>query len=195
MARAQKNKQEDSFLKKAAQGDREGLEFLVSTYKNLAYTVAITILRNREDAEEVVQDAFIKAFASLPEFKKSSKFSTWLYRIVYNCALTKIANRKITSASLEEVSSHEKSSNIENEGWNTLRSHEKRKYIDRAMGRLSPEGRLLFTLHYTHGKTISEVGNIMGLKRSAIKMRLLRGRKQLKIELESVLGNEVKNLL
>ncbi len=195
MARAQKNKQEDRFLKKAAQGDKEGLEYLVNTYKNLAYTVAITILRNREDTEEVVQDAFIKAFASLPEFKKSSKFSTWLYRIVYNCALTKIASRKIMDASLDEVSSHEKNSNNENEGWDALRSHEKRKYIDRAMDRLSPEDRLLFTLHYAHGKTISEIGNIMDLKRSAIKMRLLRGRKQLKIELESVLGNEVKNLL
>ncbi|WP_282160808.1 RNA polymerase sigma factor [Ulvibacterium marinum] len=195
MAGAQKNKQEDRFLKKAAQGNREGLEYLVNTYKNLAYTVAITILRNREDAEEVVQDAFIKAFASLKGFKKSSKFSTWLYRIVYNCALTKIASRKIMNASLEEVSSHEKNSNAENKGWDALRSHEKRKYIDRAMDRLSPEDRLLFTLHYVHGKTISEIGNIMDLKRSAIKMRLLRGRKQLKIELESVLGNEVKNLL
>ena len=86
---------EDHYLDKAIHGERTGLEYLVDAYKEMAYTIAIRIVSNSEDAEEVVQDSFLKAFKYLDQFKRASKFSTWLYRIIYTTALTKLGSRKL----------------------------------------------------------------------------------------------------
>lgn len=195
MASGQKNREEDRFLELAVQGDSEGLEYLVNAYKDLAYTIAIKIVLNREDAEEVVQDAFMKAFASLHRFKNSSKFSTWLYRIIYNTALTKIKGRKLTAPYSENRIDNGKYSNIGNEGWDALLLDDKRKYINLVLNGLTPEDRSIFALHYIGEKTIMEISKILDLKRSAIKMRLSRGRQRLMKELQLLLGDETKDLL
>ncbi|MBA4058414.1 MAG: RNA polymerase, partial [Marivirga sp.] len=127
----QENKQEDSFLDKAIRGDRVGLEYLVRTYQNLAYTIAIRILSNREDAEEVVQDSFMKAFASLSKFKRASKFSTWLFRIVYNTAISRLNSRKIALADIDEKISEEQLPVLENDEFYLL--DERKKYIGKAL--------------------------------------------------------------
>ncbi|TMU57353.1 RNA polymerase sigma factor [Flagellimonas algicola] len=195
MAAGQENNKEDKYLEQAARGDREGLEYLVNAYKDLAYAIAIKVLQNKEDAEEVVQDSFIRAFASLKKFKKSSKFSTWLYRIVYNNALTKIEKRKRELSYTENHYKDEIHFETLNKGWEELLQAEKLRYLDLAMNKLSREDHLIFFLHYTEGKTITEIKGILGLKKSAIKMRLSRGRKLLKEQLKLLLGNETKELL
>src|SRR6476620_5181411 len=118
---------EDTFLEKAIRGDKAGLEYLVSAYKNLAYTIAIRIVLNREDAEEVVQDAFMKAFASLSKFKKASKFSTWLYRIVYNTALTSKASKRISAVDLNCCFVNKQYISVENQQWDLTRNTERKK--------------------------------------------------------------------
>jgi RNA polymerase sigma-70 factor (ECF subfamily) len=186
---------EDLFLEKAIRGDKEGLEYLVSTYQNLAYTIAIRIVLNKEDAEEVVQDSFMKAFASLSNFRKSSRFSTWLYRIVYNTALTRIGNKPVPTVDLNDHFENEQYISVESQQWNLVRHSERKKYVDLVLCRLPQEDRLIITLHYIGELTISEICEILNMKKSAIKMRLLRGRKQLEIELKLLLKNQVKDLL
>lgn len=186
---------EDTFLEKAIRGDKAGLEYLVSAYKNLAYTIAIRIVLNREDAEEVVQDAFMKAFASLSKFKKASKFSTWLYRIVYNTALTSKASKRISAVDLNGRFVNEQYISVENQQWDLTRDTERKKYVEIALARLSEEERLIITLHYIGELSISEICEIVNMKKSAIKMRLLRGRDQLEVELKLLLKDEVKDLL
>ncbi|SHH77360.1 RNA polymerase sigma-70 factor, ECF subfamily [Chryseolinea serpens] len=186
---------EDTFLEKAIRGDKAGLEYLVSAYKNLAYTIAIRIVLNREDAEEVVQDAFMKAFASLSKFKKASKFSTWLYRIVYNTALTSKASKRISAVDLNGRFVNEQYISVENQQWDLTRNTERKKYVEIALSRLSEEERLIITLHYIGELSILEICEIVNMKKSAIKMRLLRGRDQLEVELKLLLKDEVKDLL
>jgi RNA polymerase sigma-70 factor (ECF subfamily) len=186
---------EDLFLQKAIRGDKEGLEYLVSTYQNLAYTIAIKIVLNREDAEEVVQDSFMKAFASLGNFRKASKFSTWLYRIVYNTALTRMSSKPIPTADLDDYFENVKYVGIEDQQWNLIRYSERKKYVDLALSRLQQEDRLVITLSYIGELTVPEICEILGKKKSAVKMRLLRARKQLEVELRVLLNNEVKDLL
>jgi len=186
---------EDLFLQKAIRGDKEGLEYLVSTYQNLAYTIAIKIVLNREDAEEVVQDSFMKAFASLGNFRKASKFSTWLYRIVYNTALTRMSSKPIPTAVLDDYFENVKYVGIEDQQWNLIRYSERKKYVDLALSRLQQEDRLVITLSYIGELTVPEICEILGKKKSAVKMRLLRARKQLEVELRVLLNNEVKDLL
>jgi len=191
----QRKTKEGRILKKAAEGDANAIRHLVKAHSDLAYTVAVKLLDNPEDAEEVVQDSFMKAFVSLNRFKNSSKFSTWLYRIVYNTALTKIKKRTRGLSFREDLPADIGGLQVRNKGWEELLKSEKLKYIDMAMNGLSEEDRLIFTLHYTGGKTISEINGILNLKKSAIKMRLSRGRKLLKVRLELLLGNETKELL
>jgi RNA polymerase sigma factor (sigma-70 family) len=189
------NSQEDGFLEKAIRGDRAGLEYLVRTYKDLAYTIAIGIVSNNEDAEEVVQDSFLKAFRSLHTFRRASKFSTWLFRIVYNTALSKLKRKRIPTAGLDEKMNEAKVAMIESDEWDLLEQEERKKYIDLALTQLTTEDRLVITLHYIGEKSISEICEITGKEKSAIKMRLLRGRKQLESALGSLLNDEIKDLL
>jgi len=186
---------EDLILQKAIRGDKEGLEYLVSAYQNLSYTIAVRIVINKEDAEEVVQDSFMKAFASLSNFRKASRFSTWLYRIVYNTSLTRIANKPIPTVDIDHHFENEQCISIENQQWDSVRHIERKKYIDLALSRLPHEDRLIITLHYIGELSISEICEILTMKKSAIKMRLLRGRKQLETELKTLLKNEAKDLL
>lgn len=194
MALHRKTAQDDRFLEKAIRGDKDGLEYLVKTYQNLAYTIAIKIVLNEEDAEEVVQDSFMKAFASLGKFRKASKFSTWLYRIVYNTAITSVSNKKIKTVDLEDFSENEKYTNAGNPSWNLLMHDERKKYVDLALEKLTQEDRLVITLFYLGEKDIAEICEIMDMRKSAIKMRLLRGRKQLETELKILLSHELKDL-
>jgi RNA polymerase sigma factor (sigma-70 family) len=189
------HKNEDLYLEKAIRGDKEGLEYLVKTYQNLAYTIAIRIVVNREDAEEIVQDSFIKAFASLNNFRKASKFSTWLYRIVYNTAISRIGNKPIPAEDMNDHFENGQNVCVENQQWDLIRHAERKKYVDLALGRLHQEDRLIITLHYIEELTVSEICEVLDMKKSAIKMRLLRGRKQLESELKLLLRNEVKDLL
>lgn len=184
---------EDHYLELALRGSREGLEYLVGAYKDLSYTIAMKILGNKEDAEEVVQDAFLKAFGALGEFKRASRFSTWLYRIVYNTAITKKTSRSPVSLTLGQQTAFMPDS--EREGaMAALDRSDRRKYIDLALFRLSREDRVIVTLHYIAEKSIAETGEIMGLKRSAVKMRLLRARRQLENELKQLLTDELNNI-
>lgn len=191
----QENKQEDGFLDMAIRGDRVGLEYLVRTYQNLAYTIAVRILSNSEDAEEVVQDSFMKAFASLSKFKRASKFSTWLFRIVYNTAVTRLNSRKMVTVHIDERISEDQFQVLENGEFDLLEGEERKKYVRKALDRLNEEDRLVITLHYIGEKSVREICDILGKERSAIKMRLMRGRRQLEIALGSLLKNEIQDLL
>ena len=82
-------------IEKVLAGDSNAFSGLIDRYKDMVYTLAIRIVKNNEDAEEVAQDSFIKAFEKLDSFKGSSKFSTWLYTIVYRTALTKVRKKKV----------------------------------------------------------------------------------------------------
>ncbi|MGF6846023.1 RNA polymerase sigma factor (sigma-70 family) [Chitinophaga sp. W3I9] len=195
MATHRENKQENEIWNKAINGDINSIAELVNTYKDFSFTIAKSVVANNEDAEEVVQDAFMKAFAALGKFKQASRFSTWLYRIVYNTALTKLKNRKTPTVSIDQQPETEQDEATENHGWNLVKDAERKRYVTLALNRLSKEDRLVLILHYIEEKNIAEICEILGAGKSAIKMRLLRGRKQLEAELGLLLNHEIRNLL
>jgi RNA polymerase sigma factor (sigma-70 family) len=186
---------EDELLKKAALGDRAGIAYLVNTYKDFAFTIALGIVSNREDAEEVVQDSFVKAFASLGKFKNTAKFSTWLYKIIYNTSITKIQYRKPSPVSFDTPYAPDFPDLTENRSWESLIAAERTKYVTLLLDSLAAEDRVIITLYYIGEKSIGEICDILGTNKSAIKMRLLRGRKQLETALHLLLHQEKRNLL
>ncbi|MDJ1466821.1 RNA polymerase sigma factor [Xanthocytophaga flava] len=187
--------QEQQILEKAIRGDRQALTYLVKRYTNMAYTIALKIVHNKEDAEEVMQDAFMKAFASLNKFNKTAKFSTWLYRIVYNTALTKRKCQPINHIGIESTLLQESLKTEAHVEWNDLQNQDRKKYVQQALSHLMPDDYLVVTLYYMGDKSIAEISEIMDKKTSAIKMQLLRARKQLEQELKRVLDEEIKDLL
>jgi RNA polymerase sigma-70 factor (ECF subfamily) len=195
MATHKENKQENEIWNKAISGDINSIAQLVNTYKDFSFTIAMSVVSNNEDAEEVVQDSFMKAFASLDKFKQVSKFSTWLYRIVYNTALTKLKSRKLPTISIDQQPENEQEDTADNHGWGLVKDAERKKYVSLALNRLSKEDRLVLILYYIEEKNIAEICEILSAGKSAIKMRLLRGRKQLEAELGLLLNNETRNLL
>jgi len=123
---------EEIAIKKAKTGNQDGFRYLLETYKTYAFTIAIGIVKNEENAEEVVQDAFIRAFKHIAKFKKTSKFSTWLYRIVYNTALTSLRSKpKIDTYSLDKSENYELNipDNYAN-GFDDLVANDKMMYIN-----------------------------------------------------------------
>src|SRR2546423_15133812 len=96
------NQTDELIITKILEGDSAAYSALVTKYSNMVFTLAYNIILSREDAEEVAQDAFLKAFTALSSFKKQSTFSTWLYRIVVNVALNKKKLKKFITADINE---------------------------------------------------------------------------------------------
>ena len=185
---------DDYYLDSALRGERAGLEYMVNAYQDMAYTIAVRIVANVEDAEEVVQDSFLKAFKYLHQFKRASKFSTWLYRIVYNTALTKRGSKNLSTQEWTDDEEYGEFVSDENNGLDRLAEADRKKYITLAISKLKEQDQLIVTLHYIAGKSITEVTEIMEMKSSAIKMRLLRSREKLERELLRLLNNEINEL-
>lgn len=185
---------EDLLLRQAGQGQQQALAQVVRRYQPMAYTVALRVVGNPQDAEEVVQDAFLKAFAALAQFQRAAKFSTWLYRIVYNTAVTKKRSQSLLSelpTTIETADVHSAAA----EGWEAVRQADQKKYIALALASLPPDDALVLTLHYLGEQSIAEICTILGKKTSAIKMQLLRSRKQLEQALTRLLPTEFQHLL
>ena len=195
MAFHRKIYKEDSYLKKAVQGDRAALEYLVKTYGDLAYTIALRVTRNRQDSEEIVQDSFMKAFSSLNTFRGSSKFSTWFYRIVYNTAISRKNKKSKSIVDSDYQGDSVNREGITNIGLNKLIQADKEKYLALALKKLSADDQIIFTMYYNTGLQLAEIGKILNMDKSALKMRLHRGRIALKKALKLMLGNERNDLL
>ncbi|KAF0235616.1 MAG: RNA polymerase sigma-70 factor ECF, partial [Prolixibacteraceae bacterium] len=91
------------YIERVLKGDTQYFSYFVDKYKDIVFSIALKVLRNREDAEEMAQESFIKAFKSLYTFKGNAKFSTWLYRITYNNCISEVRKRKLKYVSTDDV--------------------------------------------------------------------------------------------
>jgi RNA polymerase sigma-70 factor (ECF subfamily) len=181
-------------VKQVLDGHTGAFQYVVDQYKTLVYTTAYRIVRNREEAEEVAQDAFMRAYRSLKNFGWNASFSSWLYRIVYNTALTRIRSRGLPAEALNEQQDYPSYSESGRE-WRQLQRDERERFINLALDRLSPDDGLVLTLFYISESSIPEIASITAWGLSATKVRLHRARKRLLDELRLVLKGETRDLL
>jgi len=183
------------YIERAKKGDSDAFSWLVDRYKSTAYSVAFRILRNRDQAEEVVQQSFVKAFQSVSRFRGESSFSTWLFRIVYNTSIS--LTRKKTKERLREeemVKSPVDYIDLD-DGLKKLSEKQSRDCIQQALDRLDDTDYTLLTLFYYEDKPLKEISKITGLKYSYVKVRIQRARKKLYHELKSLMKTEIYDLL
>lgn len=183
------------YLQQVLAGDTSKFSYFIEQYKDMAFSIAYRIVNNREDAQEIVQDSFMRAFKSLATFRRDSKFSTWFYRIVVNNALSR---RKKNKTDTVEVDISQISPDVEEQvetAYQSLARDDQKKVINRALEKMEMEDRLLLTLYYLNENSIEEINEITNIAQENIKMRLHRARKKMYLILERSLKVELKTLI
>lgn len=188
-------KQDKYYIERVLRGDINAFTYLVDEYKGMVYTIALRMLKNSEDAEELAQDTFVKAFNSLKNFKFESKFSTWLYRITYNGAISKLRKKQIEVYNVEDTVLPDSEVVSAYNAINELTRNEQKKYINETIEKLKEDDALIITLYYLQENTIEEICEITGLTLSNVKVKLHRARKRFYDELKIILKDEVKEIL
>ncbi|HHN47369.1 MAG TPA: sigma-70 family RNA polymerase sigma factor [Bacteroidales bacterium] len=177
---------DNAIIARVLDGETAAFEHLVNRYKDMAFSIARRVCKSAEDAEEVAQDAFLKAYQALDRFKQESKFSTWLYRIVTNTAISSTRKKKVAMVSFDESMVENFSEDEIQENLNTLSSDEKSQYIKLAMQQLHPQDCLLINMFYTDDLSIEEIADVSGLSQANVKVRLHRIRKKLYVILDDL---------
>jgi RNA polymerase sigma factor (sigma-70 family) len=177
-------------------GDTAVYSELVKRHQRFVFTLALRFTKNREDAEEVAQDCFVKAYRALGTFKQTSKFSTWLYAITYTSAMTSLRKKKPVTQSLDddEISIQLPDPSFERHS----DSAEKKSayvYLNRAIDSLSVDDAAIITLFYKGEQSLEEIAAAMYMDANTVKVKLHRARLKLKEKLQYLLKDEVKELI
>lgn len=167
------------YIERINKGDTECFACLVDKYSRQVFTLIVKIVWSREDAEELTQDAFIKVFRSLPSFKGDSAFSTWLYRIAYNTAISQVRKKKYEFLSIDDDDWNRVSEEAVTAALGNTDNEEQLVLLDKALAQLPPNERGLIHLFYFEEKTVEEIASISGLSESNVKTKLHRIRKKL----------------
>lgn len=178
------------YIRRVLAGDTACFACLIDRYGQPIHALILKIVRNPEDAEELAQDTFLKAFKSLGSFKGDCGFATWLYRIAYNTALSALRKRRpeyltIDDDAIERISDEA----IEEQVIGQLEEsglEERLQELERAMARLQAEERALLLLYYWQEKSVDEIAGITGLSAANVKTKLFRTRKKLFVILKTM---------
>jgi len=160
-------------------GNQSDYAIIVDRYKNKAFSMLKRMLRNEQDAEEVLQDCFIKAYNSLNSFKGEAKFSTWFYRIVYNTALTRISSKKRKTEN--EMTSIEDHFDLKSDYDSKVpETNDMSKFIKDTVNRLPERYAVIINLFYLDELSCEEISKVMNISVSNVKVMLYRSRSALK---------------
>lgn len=183
------------YIKEVKNGNVSAFSYLVERYQDFVYSIALKMLKNTEDAEEMAQDCFVKAYTKLDSFEAKSKFSTWLYSIVYYSCVTEIRKKKTQLTSLEESRI---SDNDEFRLFETLTENKKEdqeKYLAEALDKLPEEDNVLLNLYYFEGLSVAEIKQVTKMSESNVKIKIFRARKKVYAILQELLKDEIYSLL
>ena len=184
---------DNELVKSILAGNQESYSYLVKKYKNMVFSVCYSILNNREEAEDISQEVFVKAFFSLNKHKgHESKFSSWLYRIAYNSSISKKREFKFHKVNIEELSEYKDVSFDVNKAFLAIEQKERKLVIRDAISKLKPDEKFIIHLYYFLDCSIEEISFITKQSKDYIKLRLYRIRLKLKSILEPIRVNENK---
>jgi RNA polymerase sigma-70 factor (ECF subfamily) len=189
------NREDKQYIARVLRGESGAYAFLVKKYKSMAYSLALKLVRNREDAEEIAQDAFVKAYQSLGSFRGSARFSTWLYRIVYNTSISKMRKAGAEEVSLDDSAVTEKESPGMIDAYYNLKDLERKRFLDIALEKLDQDENFLVTLYYYDDRDLDEISQITGMTRNNVKVKIFRARQKMLGVLKEHLKDELTMIL
>ena len=174
-------------VRRARSGDAEAFRQLVESHSRMTFRVAYRMTRNEQDADDVVQETFLRAYRQLRHFEERANFGTWLHRITINCSLDLIRARgRADSAYGGDIESAEMDGTARSEPqqYRLLMSADLQKQVAAAMERLSSNERTAFVLRHFEGMPVEEIGKILGIQVNAAKHTIFRAVRKLRESLE-----------
>jgi RNA polymerase sigma factor (sigma-70 family) len=186
---------EEQIISRILKGDQSAFSLLVEKYQNYVFTLVLRFTENREDAEEIAQDVFVKAYRSLADFRGDSKFSTWLFTIARTTCLSFLRKKKLDTISLDNERTGLQVENKES-GFsaNGIEQKSRHAMLSRAISMLSPDDAQVLNLFYKGDQTLEEIGKIMRLDPNTVKVKLHRARHRLKDKMEKYFSHEVREI-
>lgn len=177
---------EEQLIQGVVEGNREATAELIERYRRMGMTLAVKILRNEQDAEEALQDGFIRAIRSIKSFDRRSSFATWFYRIVYNVCLSRLRKKgEKYVVSIDDKDAHTDRTVISYE--TPEREYEEiqmNEIVTCELGRLSPHYRTVLSLFVHQELSYQEIAEVTGMPLGTVKTNLFRARAILKERLE-----------
>jgi RNA polymerase sigma factor (sigma-70 family) len=186
---------DEQIINRILNGEQSAFALLVERYQNYVFTLVLRFTDNREDAEEIAQDTFVKAYRSLADFRGDSKFSTWLFTITRTTCLSFLRKKKLNIQSLDNERTSLQVENRES-GFNANLVEQKSKHamLNQAISMLSPDDAQVLNLFYIGDQTLDEIGKIMRLDPNTVKVKLHRARQRLKQKMETYFAHEVREI-
>ena len=183
-------------IQQTLSGNQSAYASLVKRHQRFVFTLAMRFAKSREDAEEIAQDCFIKAYRSLESFKQESKFSTWLYSIVYTTAMTALRKKKMDTVSVDDEDASVQLEDMPS-GFdiNSAENKSRSFYLNQAIEQLLPDDAVIITLFYKGEQSLEEIARTLGIEANSVKVKLFRARQRLKEKLERNLKHEVNELI
>ncbi len=172
------------YIDKVLAGDRHAFRYFIHTYKDMAFSVALSLVKQEHLAEEVAQEAFLQAYLSLRSFKRQAKFSTWLYRIVVRCGYKMLQKNSISSVELQ-LDVHDQA--YEETAFDHLLQEEQRQLVNEALLRIPANESLAIRLFYLEELSLQELCEITGWTIANVKVVLFRARKRMYQELSKLM--------
>ncbi len=180
------------YIEQVLAGNSNSFSYIVDRHKDKAFNLAFRICGSREEAEEIAQDSFMKAYRSLGSFKMKSSFATWLYRIVYNTAISNVRVKKKGLLSLEDFPADATDFIGSNTTEEEAESEYRKSIVNFALQKLNEEERGLITLFYYEEMESDKISEVTGIGKSNIKVKLFRARQKM---LEIIEKIEKKKLI
>jgi RNA polymerase sigma-70 factor, ECF subfamily len=186
---------DNEIISRVLKGEQNAYAELVNRYQAYVFTLVVRMIKTREDAEEVAQDVFIKAYRSLADFRGESKFSTWLYTIANTSSITFLRKKKLDVHSLDNEKVFEVADSKDS-GFraNLVEQKSRVNMVNEAIAMLSPDDAEIITLFYKAEQNLEEISRILRLETNTVKVRLHRARTRLKEKMEKNFSEEVKNI-
>ncbi|WP_240040619.1 RNA polymerase sigma factor [Pseudocnuella soli] len=186
---------DNAIIEQVLKGDRNAFGTLVQRYQSFVFTIALRYVKGREDAEELAQDIFVKAYRSLADFKGTSKFSTWLYTITTTTSISFLRKKKLEVHSLDNEKVFAVADNFDGGmNANVIEQKSRQNMVNAAIRLLSLDDAQVITLFYKGEQTLEEIAQVMGKEPNAVKVQLHRARTRLKEKMQQHFAAEVRDL-
>jgi RNA polymerase sigma factor (sigma-70 family) len=169
---------------------------LVKRHQRFVFTLAMRYAKTREDAEEIAQDTFVKAYRALGTFKQGSKFSTWLFTITYTTAMTFLRKKRLPTDSIhDEGNSIQLENHTSSYQADDIEKRSGHVFLNQAIDQLLPDDAAIITLFYKGEQSLEEIGLALKMEANTVKVKLHRARTRLKEKLQFLLKDEVKEMI
>lgn len=173
------NQDELNYIERILAGETNLFSHFVNSYSNSIYSLIVRIVPTNEDAEELTQDSFLKAFKKLDSFKGDCGFSTWLFRIAYNTAISYTRKRKMIFPSMDENMLENVPDEALEHFFDNDEDEVKLQKLEEAIEQLNAEEKTLITLYYIESKSVTELAGVLDITNENVKVKLYRVRKKL----------------